>query len=153
MLHDKVPSESLAPRVLVPTVAALWRCFPPCGACRGALLVLMWWVKVLREKSLALGSQTGDNGRNVATYLQASSWRPSSDIGVCFSCHRIWWMLGQRPRVDDACMLRRRPREPCWAVAPWGVFVAHMAWVTILCHQGGKVVGLVNVPQRRRVDF
>jgi hypothetical protein len=68
---------------------------------------------------LAPGSRARDDGGYIATFLEASSWRP-----LCCWCVFLspfgWWMSGQRPRTVFDCASRRQPREPWWAVASWG---------------------------------
>jgi hypothetical protein len=85
-------------------------------------------------------------GGYVTTFLEAPSWR--AHICCCYVLLLLsgWWMSGQRPRADDACASRRRPREPWLAAASWGVAVAWLGFGDILeslgwwvCRPGRRV--------------
>jgi hypothetical protein len=97
-LRGGVSSESFALTLLVPA-AATRSCVVSLfgGAGRGATSTTLWWVLALREKSLAPRSRAGDGGGYVVTFMEASSWRPCSAFGVCFSRRQVRGCQGSGP--------------------------------------------------------
>jgi hypothetical protein len=132
-----VPSESFALTLSVPAAAAFKRRLPSWRRWPWFSIYTLGWGLALREKSLVpdLGGRWRRLRRNLlgGFVLEAmfSYWC------VFFSLSG-WWMSGQRPRADDVCMSRRRPREPWWSTASWGAAVAWLGLGDNLVSLGRK---------------